>query len=257
VICCFAAQPEENAMETPSRIATIASHLGVAGLVLLGLGPLAIHLGAASPIQGFIVFGLGGLCGVLAFLLGLVGLWRTRPAASREGRGRALRGAVLGALALAVVLSGAGSGRGVPRINDITTNPDDPPGFANAGTLPGNEGRDLSYPGASFAAQQRSAYPDLAPIRLELSLRDSFDRAVRAAKALGWEVTYTNPAEGTLEATQTSRIFRFVDDVSVRMRLEGENATVVDVRSKSRVGQGDMGVNAARIRAFRDKLTAG
>jgi len=42
-----------------------------------------------------------------------------------------------------------------------------------------------------------------------------------------------------------------VDDISVRVRESGGGA-VVDIRSKSRDGKGDMGANAARIRAFRD-----
>ncbi len=56
-----------------------------------------------------------------------------------------------------------------------------------------------------------------------------------------------------LEATQTSRIFRFVDDICVRLRPDG-TATLIDVRSKSRVGQGDLGANAKRIRAFQQKV---
>jgi uncharacterized protein (DUF1499 family) len=252
----LAAQPEEIAMETPSRAASLASYLGVAGLILFLLGPLLIQVGVFSPFLGFRIFLLGGLCGLLALLLGLVGLFRTGAASGREGRSRAVRGALTGAAILAVILVGARGGRGVPAINDITTNPDDPPTYSNAQTLPGNEGHDMSYPGAEFAAKQRATYTDLAPIRLPMGLRDAFERSVHAAEALGWEVTYTNPEQGTMEATQTSRIFRFVDDVSVRMREEN-GATIVDVRSKSRVGRGDMGVNAARIRAFRDRITAG
>jgi uncharacterized protein (DUF1499 family) len=142
----------------------------------------------------------------------------------------------------------------VPRINDITTNPGDPPGFVHAGELPGNEGRDLAYPGPSFASQQQAGYPDLAPLRVELAPSAAFQRSLAAAQALGWEVTYQDEAAGVLEATQTSRIFRFVDDIAVRLRGDGAG-TLVDVRSKSRVGQGDMGANAARIRAFQQKLT--
>ena len=242
-------------MEIPSRVATLASHLGVAGLLAIGLGPLAIQAGVVSPFVGFRVFLLGGLCGLIALVLGSIGLWRTRAAAGREGRGRAMRGALLGVAILGLVAGAAGSARGLPRINDITTNPDDPPVFVHAGQLPGNDGRDLAYPGASFAEQQRAAYPDLAPIRLEMGLRDAFERAVHAAEALGWEVSYSDPPGGVLEATETSRIFRFVDDISVRLRADGA-ATLVDVRSKSRVGQGDLGANAKRIRAFRDRITA-
>ena len=242
-------------METPSRVATIASHLGVAGVLGLVVGPLAIQIGALSPFKGFRLFLLGGLCGLLALVLGAIGLWRTRASAGREGRGRALRGALLGAAVLALIASAAGSARSLPAINDITTNPDDPPVFVHAAQLPGNEGRDLSYP-ADFAAKQRAGYPTLPPIRLEASLPDAFQRCVRAAEALGWVITHHDPQGGTLEATETSRIFRFVDDISVRLRADGA-ATVVDVRSKSRVGRGDMGANAKRIEAFRKQLTPG
>ena len=61
---------------------------------------------------------------------------------------------------------------------------------------------------------------------------------------------------GELEATSTSRLFRFVDDVVVRVRSDGAGSRV-DVRSKSRDGKGDFGVNAERIRAFRARLNAG
>lgn len=242
-------------MESPSRVATLASHLGVAGLLAILLGPLVIQAGLLSAFTGFRLFLVGGLCGLLALLLGLIGLWRTRAAAGREGRGRALRGALLGAAALAVIVLAAGSAGDLPRINDITTNPDDPPLFTHAAQLAGNEGRDLAYPGASFADQQRAGYPDLASLRLAAAPPDVFPRALAAAQALGWEITYQDADAGVFEATQTSRIFRFVDDICVRLRPDGD-VTVVDVRSKSRVGRGDMGANAKRIRDFQTQLAA-
>jgi uncharacterized protein (DUF1499 family) len=49
-------------------------------------------------------------------------------------------------------------------------------------------------------------------------------------------------------------VFRFVDDVLVRVRPADGGGALVDVRSKSRDGRGDLGVNAARIRAFAEKL---
>jgi uncharacterized protein (DUF1499 family) len=240
-------------LDQPSRIATLSSHFGVLGLLGLVAGPLAIQIRLVTPFLGFRLFLLGGLCGLFALVLGAIGLWRTRAAAGREGRGRALRGSLLGAAILALIFTSAGSARGLPRINDITTDPDDPPVFVHAGKLPGNEGRDLSYP-AGFAEQQRAGYPNLAPIRLEAALPDAFERSVRAAEALGWSITHRDPEGGALEATATSRIFRFVDDIVVRLRADG-TATVIDVRSKSRVGVGDMGANARRIEAFRKQLS--
>ena len=112
-----------------------------------------------------------------------------------------------------------------------------------------NAGRDLSYPGASVAAQQRKAYPDLAPLHIQVVPVVTFQRARKAAADLGWQTTGIDRLDHTFEATDVTRVFRFVDDIVVRVRATGATS-VVDVRSKSRDGRGDMGANAARIRAF-------
>jgi uncharacterized protein (DUF1499 family) len=235
-----------------SRIARLAGSIGVAALVLFVAGPLAIQLGAVEPFAGFRTFLLGALLGLVALALGLIGLFLTRPAAYRAGRGRALLGAALGALLLGVTLAAARGGAGVPAINDITTNPDDPPGFT---ADPSGLGRDMGYP-ADFAAQQRAGYPDLAPIVVALPPSDALARVAALFAQYGWVVTRSDPISHTLEGTDTSRLFLFVDDISVRVRPQG-SGSVVDVRSKSRVGRGDMGANAARIRRLREALTQG
>ncbi len=84
----------------------------------------------------------------------------------------------------------------------------------------------------------------------------AFARAERAAAALNWDVRYRDPASRVFEAVEVTRIFRFVDDIVVRVRMSPVGrGSVVDVRSKSRDGKGDIGANAARIRAFRDALS--
>jgi len=57
---------------------------------------------------------------------------------------------------------------------------------------------------------------------------------------------------GSFEATATTFFFRFKDDVVVRVRPDPDQpgGSIVDMRSISRVGGSDIGVNAARIRAF-------
>ena len=66
----------------------------------------------------------------------------------------------------------------------------------------------------------------------------------------GWAIAAVDPAAGTLEATATTRFFRFKDDVVVRVRPDPASAggSIVDMRSISRVGGSDVGVNAARVR---------
>jgi uncharacterized protein (DUF1499 family) len=227
-------------------VAASARIAGVLGVVLFAVGPLAIQLGLASPFVGFRIFGIGLLAGVVALVLGVVGLVKTRPATGREGRASAATGLLLGLLLVASVLVSAGSALGLPAINDITTDPEDPPAFTNPAR---------PYGGETFAAAQRRAYPDIAPIGLASPPDAAFAAAVAAAEALGFEIVREDPAARMIEATDTTRIFRFVDDVAVRVRPEGSGSRI-DVRSRSRDGKGDLGANAARIRAFREKLTA-
>ena len=261
-------------METPSRVATIAAGLGFSAAAACALGPAAIQIGVVEPMAGFGIFALGLLLALLALVVGAVGLWRTRAASGRFGRGRAVVGAGLGFVILAIAVRTLASAGNPPRINDITTDPDDPPVFVAAQKIAANRGRDLAYPGETFASQQREGYPDLAPIRVSDPPDAAFARAERAATALNWDITVRDPTTGVFEAVEVTRIFRFVDDIVVRVRMapasaaepraqraegerssEGRAGSVIDVRSTSRDGKGDIGANAARIRAFRDALS--
>ena len=235
-----------------SRVARLAGNLGVAALVLFAAGPLGVQLGLLEPFVGFRTFLMGALMGLASLGLGVLGLFFTRPAAYRVGRGRAALGAALGALITAVTMAGARSGAGVPAINDITTDPGDPPAFASD---PWDHGRDMAYP-PEFAEIQRAGYPDLAPIAVPLPPPEALARVAELFASYGWTVAQTDPVSNTLVGSDTSPLFHFVDDIVVRVRPAG-SGSVVDVRSKSRVGRGDMGANAARIRKLREGLAGG
>ena len=238
--------------ERPSIVATIAAFVAGAGAVVAAIGIVLAHFGVAAPFTGFRTFLLGGLGALGGFLISGIGLFATR--GGRPGRDRAWFGLAAGLFVVAAIFAGASRGRGLPRINDITTSPDDPPQLEAAARQDPNRGRDMAYP-ASFAAQQRAAYPDLAPIALDLPPVDAFERARRAAESLGWQIALSDPARGLIEARQTSWLFRFVDDIAIRVRAHGAGS-LIDVRSKSRNGQGDLGANAQRIRAFAAELKA-
>jgi len=77
-------------------------------------------------------------------------------------------------------------------------------------------------------------------------------RAEALARDRGWVVANVDARAGIVEATATTLFFRFKDDVVVRVRPDPARpgGSVVDMRSISRVGGSDVGVNAARIRAF-------
>lgn len=164
------------------------------------------------------------------------------------------RGWATGALVLAVLAAIVPIGlrlraRAVPFIHDITTDTDTPPQFVAVLARRGAGTNPTAYGGPEVAAAQHRAYPDIAGLVLAEPPMRALERAESAARQLGWEIVAVVPAEGRLEATDTTRWFGFKDDVVVRVRPEGTGSRV-DVRSLSRVGRSDLGKNAERIRSF-------
>ncbi|MBW2271883.1 MAG: DUF1499 domain-containing protein [Deltaproteobacteria bacterium] len=237
-----------------SLVAAIASWLGKFAPSCILAGLLGIHLGAIPPLGGFIFYQFGLLIALLALVLGLVGVFLTRGGGDPKGQQGAWLGAASGTLIITLTVIGAGPGIGSPPINDITTDLDDPPAFAPASEVPDYAGRDMGYP-AEFVGVVRASYPELGPIRGSMSGEEAYTRALGVAEDLGWEVVHRDPEHGTFDARDTSLFFRFVDDVTVRVRGEGGEA-VIDLRSKSRDGRGDLGANAARIEKFKEAFAA-
>ena len=250
-----------------SVVAIAAPLFALLGVLLAGVGAAGARWGLLSPLTGFLLFAFAGLllCGLLALVCGAIGIWRTRLSAHRTGAAQAWAGLLAGVAMLALLFLLAPAG-GTPPIHDITTDVDDPPRFSALLRAADNQGRDLAYPhGAQETPSlQRASYPDLQPILVAAPPAATLDRALRAARELGWEVVEvheigtessgaTAPVEPGFEAVDVTRVFRFTDDVVVRLRDEGAR-TRVDVRSTSRVGQSDLGANAARIRALRSAL---
>ena len=235
-----------------SKLALAAGIFGAVGLFDPGLGAALAHFGVLQPMGGFMLFGLGLLSALIAGLLGLGALYATRAGSNRSGRPLAWVGVAAAIAAIGVVAIARQPGAGVPQINDISTDLSDPPAFAGD---PSGRGRDMSFP-AGFADQIKAtpAYQDLQPIRIARAPADVLREAEAAARALDWDVAGPDSANGTILASQTTKLFRFVDDIVVRVRDDGAGGSVVDVRSKSRDGKGDIGANAARIRRFYEVL---
>jgi uncharacterized protein (DUF1499 family) len=101
---------------------------------------------------------------------------------------------------------------------------------------------------------QKQAYPDIAPLLLPMPPSQAYDRALATARAMPrWTVLASDPPSGRIEASATSLWFGFVDDVVIRVSA-AEGGSRIDMRSLSRQGKGDLGVNAARIRAYMQAL---
>jgi len=232
------------------------------GLVLTVAGALSLLLSGFGTRwdwwdfrTGFLVLRwtlYGGLAVIVVALAGLVlGLL------ARTGRSLLISLVTLALLAAvaAVPVGYLRTAGRVPPIHDITTDPDDPPAFVAVVARRTGARNPVQYAGAAVADQQRRAFPDLVPLRVAAPPERAFAAVEAAARALGWEIVAAVPGEGRLEATATTAWFGFKDDVVVRIRAEGSGSRV-DVRSLSRIGVGDLGTNAARVRAFLARLRA-
>lgn len=93
-------------------------------------------------------------------------------------------------------------------------------------------------------------YPDLQPLTVALPPTRVFEAALTVVRTLPhWTVVKADPAAGLIEAEARMPLWRFVDDVTIRV-VPREGGARVWVRSASRVGRGDLGQNARNIRAF-------
>jgi uncharacterized protein (DUF1499 family) len=140
----------------------------------------------------------------------------------------------------------------LPHIHDVSTDTQDAPSFVALLEQRKHAPNGLDYTPA-VAAQQQQGYPDIAPLLLKLPPNQAFAKAEQVAHDMGWEVQLVDPVTLRIEATATTLLFGFKDDVVIRIRPDGDGSRI-DLRSVSRVGGSDFGANAKRIRAFLDKL---
>ncbi|MCY4428358.1 MAG: DUF1499 domain-containing protein [Halieaceae bacterium] len=214
-------------------------------------------------IAGIVLSVLGVRLGLLHYSTGLmglifscqisVGLLTTVAAVSLVTRFRVQRPdalksvlATLPGVLLAIYLrSMAGD---YPVIHDISTDTENPPVFLQGVTERGAGANSLAIKPGSIE-QQLLAYPELGSIHSRLGPEPAMAQAAEIATALGWEIYNKDPQALLIEATHTSFWFGFVDDIVIRFNPTADG-TVIDLRSVSRVGRGDVGANAKRIQAF-------
>lgn len=224
--------------------------LASTGVILNVIGLVGARIGL-MPFLSMLLLTLGSLTLIAGGISGAIGLYRSR------GTGRSSIAAWTAvALGLAAIMSAGNmmGGGGAP-IHDISTDTIDPPEFIAVAALRGPGDNPVEYTGPESAAIQATAYPDIETIVLLDPRSFVFETALQVAEDMGWEIVASDPAEGRIEATATTPFVGFKDDVVIRVRVNSAE-TLVDVRSKSRIGRGDMGVNAKRIRKFRDRLIA-
>ena len=183
-------------------------------------------------------------------IIALLFNWRTGWPAWRPALiGFLFAAGFVGTLAIRVAMAGD-----APMIHDATTDLADVPQF-RAITLPDDNLRGLENE-SQWVALHEEAFPDLRSVVLDRPVAQTIADAEALARERGWTIRDVSPDEGRLEATAYASYIRFEDEVVIRVRPDGAGRSLVDMRSTSRVGVGDLGVNAHRIDDFLEDLAA-
>lgn len=226
----------------------------VAILAVMGSG-VGTRLGWWEFRAGFRILRWGAYQGIVGTALSLGGAVLARPGRGRRGWVLAVIGIALGALSFGVPGHWSRIAKRVPMIHDITTDTQDPPRFVAILPLRKDASNSAEYGGPEIAGKQREAYPDIRPLEVGFPPARAYERALAAARRMGWQVVHASAPDGRIEAVATTRWFGFKDDIVIRIAARAEGGSRVDIRSASRVGMSDLGTNAHRIRTFRNTFT--
>ena len=239
--------------ETKTSTSVLLSS-AVVSLVVLLTSPLGYKFNLV-PLQpsmlGLMIAFVGG---ALVVFVGLGCLIITIRANLVGNRNLVTLAIFLGLVPLVFVLPYVLKALTVPPIHDISTDTDNPPAFVAVVPLRTGALNPVEYGSGIWSATKlgsvtREAYPDIKTQHPDISLTDAVFRSQAVLKEMGLEIVEADVGAGRVEATATSFWFGFNDDVIVRV-AEHRGQVSIDLRSKSRVGQSDIGANAERIREF-------
>ena len=221
---------------------------GVIAAVCLPLGALGTKVGLWAFTGGFMLLAAGAVLATLASFLGVIAYIISLRKNLVAERSTVLIGIFLGVVVLGILGMQYSAASSVPPIHNISTDTVNPPQFDKIVALrAAAKANPLTYSSAELAPQQTKAYPWVKPLTLQASADEVVDRAEAVLRDMGLEIVSVNKNAGLVEATATTFWFGFKDDVAVRVQPAADGGTQVDVRSISRVGQSDLGANAARI----------
>ncbi len=233
------------------RLARLAVFGGIGSAAIAAIGAYGSGWGLWDFRGGFLLLGFAVVLALLAVVGGLLSFFMDRRSIGPAGT---VAGIVAAIGLLAVMGNTIVKGRQYPMIHDVSTDLRSPPAFQALALRADNlAGVDTVE---NWQAIHAKAYSDIQPLRLPMSQADAMARARSIVNARGWLVTLSN--DSRIEATDTVSPFRFKDDIVIVATPESGGAvTRIDVRSVSRVGVSDLGVNAKRVRALLADLRAG
>lgn len=226
----------------------MAADLGFTAILFLYLTGVGYKQEVLDLGQAFTLMRYCAYAGIAAAVLAVICILSQRPTGARLGM--VIVSGLLGAAAFYMPFRQQQMAQSVPPIHDITTDTNNPPAFVVIAPLRADAPNPAAYDGEETASQQLASYPEINSVLYPKTPEEVFTAAQQLMEDLGWQLVDVDEEEGRLEATATTRWFGFKDDVVIRIAPGDAGMTRFDMRSKSRVGRSDIGVNAARIRDF-------
>ncbi|TMJ81145.1 MAG: DUF1499 domain-containing protein [Alphaproteobacteria bacterium] len=244
--------------EPVSSLASWARNLAVFSVVAVLVSIMIVRFGFLEMKPALATFFGALACAGLSMLVGLaafVAIWQN----GSRGMSRILLAFLIDAVVLAYPAYLAAQYRKLPAIQDITTDPIDPPRFDALARLRTGEGTNPAvYAGLYSAEQQRTAYPDIETVELDLPVQRAYEVTRELVTKRKWLVIDERAPQpsrrfGRIEAVARTPIMGFREDLSIRVTPDGDGSRV-DIRSASRYFESDFGSNAARISKLIDDI---
>lgn len=234
----------------------------LAVLSLLGF-PVAVILFRLELVEFSVSFKIINYTTILAAVVFLLSMVVSFVMRKNSERAKAARMAALIAFVPVIGIgTQAVTAKSVPFIHNISTDTINPPAFDKVVSLRTAQHNPHAYigttvidadSGQTLAQLQHSAYPNVVTLLSDLSKEQAHVKAKSVAESMGWELVNSDVSAGIIEATETTLIWGFKDDVVVRLtNVDGK--TAVDLHSVSRIGGSDLGANAKRIETFLKKF---
>jgi uncharacterized protein (DUF1499 family) len=250
----YQSEPVSGLASWARNLAVFSVVAVVVSIIIVRFGFLEMKPALATFFGALALAGLSILLGFAAF----VAIWQN----GSRGMSRILLALLIDAVILAYPAYLGLQYRKLPAIHDITTDPIDPPRFEALARLRAGDGANTAvYAGLYSAEQQRSAYPDIETVELEVPVQRAYELTLQIVTKRKWLVIDERPPQpprriGRIEAVARTPIMGFREDVSIRITADGDDDSRVDIRSSSRYFESDLGSNAARVTKLMDDLNS-
>ena len=245
----FASVPVDNPARGSTAVVTVGVALIALSVILMALAGLGSRWGWWYFTTGFALLKWAAYAAIASSFVTVVAALFVHGAYRNRSLALAAVAVVIALGVVSVPWRMLRAARALPPIHDITTDMSDPPAFVALHDRRPGAINAVEYGGPKVAAEQAAGYPDIAPAILDISPARALERAVSVAHKLDWTVVAVDTTAGRMESSDRTAWFGFTDDQVVRVR-PAPTGSRVDIRSLSRVGGSDVGMNARRIRTF-------